>query len=184
MYMYTCTCNCDWSTSSLIILAWYRHSMKSGGVKLALWTSISSTSEMMRSCKYFLHVGKLSNLTYNWVAKKTKTPPPKKKPPNPNSWLIIGYVTRELYDGCHLWSRNCLIPSCPPEFTPVFSGIRVAQSLFVCVVFCRLVLVSTFILFVLVIVFCPVPFTVSDFSWTYYIIHLFFVVQKLSYVYV
>jgi hypothetical protein len=79
MYMYTCTCNCDWSTSSLIILAWYRHSMKSGGVKLALWTSISSTSEMMRSCKYFLHVGKLSNLTYNWVAKKTKTPPPKKK---------------------------------------------------------------------------------------------------------
>ena len=115
-----------------------------------------------------------------------KTPPKNQpqKPPNPNSWLIIEYVTRELYDGCHLWSRNCLIPSCPPEFTPVFSGIRVAQSLFFCVVFRRLVLVSPFILFVLVIVFCPVPFTVSDFSWTYYKIYLFFVVQTLSYVYV
>jgi hypothetical protein len=85
--MYTYTCNCDWSTSSLTILAWYIHAMKSGGIKLVLWTSISSTSEMMRSCKYFLHVGKLSNLTYNWVAKN----PPKKPTPKTAQSKFLTY---------------------------------------------------------------------------------------------
>jgi hypothetical protein len=43
-------------------------SIKSGGVKLILWSQTSPLSEMMRSCKCFPRVSKMSTLTYNQVS--------------------------------------------------------------------------------------------------------------------
>jgi len=40
-------------------------SIKSGGVKLVLWTQTSPLSEMRRSCKCFPHVSTMTTLTYN-----------------------------------------------------------------------------------------------------------------------
>ena len=40
-------------------------SIKSGGIKLALWTHTSPLSEMMRSCTFFPHMSKIPTLTYN-----------------------------------------------------------------------------------------------------------------------
>ena len=42
-------------------------SIKSGGVKLVLWTQTSILSDIKRSCKCFPHASKLSNPTYKWV---------------------------------------------------------------------------------------------------------------------
>jgi hypothetical protein len=42
-------------------------SVKSLMAKLALWTKTSTLNEVMRSCKWFPHVSKMSTLTYNWV---------------------------------------------------------------------------------------------------------------------
>ena len=47
-----------------------------------------------------------------------------------------------------------------PEYSPVFSGVRVTRSLVVCVMFCR----SLFVPFLLVIVFSVFPgFTDTDY---------------------
>ena len=40
-------------------------SIESGGVKLVLWAQSTPLSEMMWSCKCFLHVSKMSTFTYN-----------------------------------------------------------------------------------------------------------------------
>ena len=57
------------------------------------------------------------------------------------------------------WSRNCL-PFRTPEFTPVFSVVRVAQSLVFCVVYWR----SLFVLFILAILLSVLfRFTASDY---------------------
>ena len=49
----------------------------------------------------------------------------------------------------------------PPEFTPVFSGVRVARSLVLFVMFCRLVFVL-FFRFLLAIVLSALRFTASS----------------------
>jgi hypothetical protein len=40
-------------------------SIESGGVKLVLWAQSTPLSEMMWSCKCFLHASKMSTFTYN-----------------------------------------------------------------------------------------------------------------------
>jgi hypothetical protein len=50
-------------------------------------------------------------------------------------------------------------PSRAPEFTQVFSEVRVTRSLVLCVLFCR----SLFVLFLLVIVSSVLRFTDSDY---------------------
>jgi hypothetical protein len=42
------------------LVHWYRHLEKGGGIKLVLLVQTSSVSEMMSSCKCFLHVSKMS----------------------------------------------------------------------------------------------------------------------------
>jgi hypothetical protein len=52
-------------------------------------------------------------------------------------------------------------PSGAPEFTPVFCGVCVAQSLFFCVVFCRSLFVPFFIS--AIVLYVLLLFTASDY---------------------
>jgi hypothetical protein len=52
---------------TLTFLAFYIHLNKNGGAKPGLWAQTSHLNAMMRSCKCFLYVSIMPNLTYNWA---------------------------------------------------------------------------------------------------------------------
>ena len=68
-----------------------------------------------------------------------------------------------------MWSRN--YQSRAPEFTPEFSGVRVARSLVFCVVFCRSLCVPLSFFLLVIALSVLLRFMDSDypfgvFSWT------------------
>jgi hypothetical protein len=85
--------------------------------------------------------------------------------PNLSSFMTFHRVFNKSNRGCHVWSRNCL----SFRNTWVFSWIRVAWSLVLCVMFCR----SLFVLFLFAIVLSVLlwfrtsdyPFVLSDLLW-------------------
>jgi hypothetical protein len=49
------------------LVVWTQTSSLNQGYKLVVWTQASSLNQMMRTCKCFSHVDKMSTLTYNYA---------------------------------------------------------------------------------------------------------------------
>jgi hypothetical protein len=76
-----------------------------------------------------------------------------------NTVIIMPYITWHGHKNRQETITRHAYPAGTPEFIPVFSGVRVARSLILCVMFCR----SLFVLFLLVIVLSVLWFTDSDY---------------------
>ena len=80
---------------------------------------------------------------------------------------MTGFVTR-VTQRVPLVEQELLILPGHQSSPPVFSGVRVARVLDLCVMFCR----SLFVLFLLAIVLVVLRFTDSDFKYIYIYIYI------------
>jgi len=79
------------------------------------------------------------------------------------SVILISYSVLLLQPISATRGAGVVNPSGAHDFTPVFSGVRVARSLVLCEMFCR----SLFVLLVFAIVLSVLQFKVSDYPFWY-----------------